>query len=65
MKALINFLCNEEGNHVFEYTSVAVVVAGGTVAGIVVVKDGMIEQLTELSEATDVDTDGNSGGDGG
>lgn len=65
MKTLINFLKNEQGNHVLEYTSLAVVVAGGCIVGIKTVKDGMLEQLVELSEATDVNTEGDAGGEGG
>ena len=62
MKAIINFLKDEQGNHVLEYSGTAMVIAGGTVGTIKIVKDGMNDKLVELSEATDVDPNGDLGG---
>ena len=62
MKAIIDFLKNEHGNHVLEYTGTCIVIAGGTVGAIKTVKDGMVGKLGDLTAATDVDSSGDIGG---
>lgn len=60
MKAIMNFLNDERGNHILEYSGSCMIIAGGTVTTIKFVKDGMVDKLEQLSAATDVSPDGDT-----
>lgn len=50
MKALINFLKNEDGSAMVEYISVTTVVGGGSIAATVVLRDAQVDRIANLND---------------
>ena len=56
MKALINFLKNEDGSVLMEYTVTTAVIGGGCIGVTKALKDGQVTRITDLNNVLDTAT---------
>lgn len=53
MKALINFLKNEDGSVMMEYTVVTTVIGGGCIGVTGILRDSQVDRIHSLNETLD------------
>jgi Flp pilus assembly pilin Flp len=53
MKALINFLKNEDGSVMMEYTVVTTLIGGGCIGVMGTMRDGQVDRINDLNETLD------------
>ncbi len=62
IKAIKNFLQDEEGMQVAEYMILGTVMGAGSIGAVKAVRDGQTAKFQEMTEALNVASDGSVGG---